>query len=128
MDRNRSGPLRSKLSSDVTCRQPWPAMTRGVWKDEQRYLEAYWSTFPGVWRHGDHALVDRDGQWFILGRSDDVINVAGKRLAPAEVESIIATHPSVAEVAVVGVPDATARIASGQRITVDGSAGTVTIL
>jgi acetyl-CoA synthetase len=90
---------------ELICRQPWPAMTRGVWKDEQRYLEAYWSTFPGVWRHGDHALVDRDGQWFILGRSDDVINVAGKRLAPAEVESIIASHPSVAEVAVVGVPD-----------------------
>jgi acetyl-CoA synthetase len=82
-------------------------MTRGVWKDEERYLEAYWSTFPGIWRHGDYALVDDDGQWFILGRSDDVMNVAGKRLAPAEVESIIATHQAVAEVAAVGVPDAT---------------------
>ena len=80
-------------------------MTRGVWKDPDRYLEAYWSTFPGVWRHGDYARVDGDGQWFILGRSDDVMNVAGKRLAPAEVESIIASHQSVAEVAVIGVPD-----------------------
>ena len=58
-----------------------------------------------MWRHGDYALVDGDGQWFILGRSDDVMNVAGKRLAPAEVESIMAAHQSVAEVAAVGVPD-----------------------
>jgi acetyl-CoA synthetase len=79
-------------------------MTRGVWRDPERYLEAYWSTFPGVWRHGDYALVE-DGQWFILGRSDDVMNVAGKRLAPAEVESIMTSHPAVAEAAVVGVPD-----------------------
>jgi acetyl-CoA synthetase len=92
---------------ELVCRQPWPAMTRGVWHDEHRYLEAYWSTFPGIWRHGDYALVDADGQWFILGRSDDVMNVAGKRLAPAEVESIIATHSCVAEVAAVGVPDPT---------------------
>jgi acetyl-CoA synthetase len=90
---------------ELVCRQPWPAMTRGVWHDEERYLEAYWSTFPGIWRHGDYALVDADDQWFILGRSDDVMNVAGKRLAPAEVESIIATHFCVAEVAAVGVPD-----------------------
>jgi acetyl-CoA synthetase len=90
---------------ELICRQPWPSMTRGVWKDPDRYLEAYWSTFPGVWRHGDYARVDGDGQWFILGRSDDVMNVAGKRLAPAEVESIITAHQSVAEVAVIGVPD-----------------------
>ncbi|WP_131785962.1 AMP-binding protein [Protofrankia symbiont of Coriaria ruscifolia] len=90
---------------ELVCRQPWPAMTRGVWRDEARYLEAYWSTFPGVWRHGDFAMVDKDGQWFILGRSDDVMNVAGKRLAPAEVESIMITHPAVAEAAAVGVPD-----------------------
>lgn len=92
---------------ELVCRQPWPSMTRGVWKDDQRYLETYWSTFPGLWRHGDFALVDDDGQWFILGRSDDVMNVAGKRLAPAEVESIMTAHPAVLEAAVVGVPDAT---------------------
>jgi acetyl-CoA synthetase len=90
---------------ELVCRQPWPAMTRGIWKDEGRYLEAYWTTFPGIWHHGDYALVDANGQWFILGRSDDVMNVAGKRLAPAEVESIIATHRAVAEVATVGIPD-----------------------
>jgi acetyl-CoA synthetase len=88
---------------ELVCRQPWPSMTRGVWKDPERYQEAYWSTYPGVWRHGDFALVE-DGQWFILGRSDDVMNVAGKRLAPAEVEAIMTAHPAVAEAAVVGVP------------------------
>lgn len=91
---------------ELVCRQPWPSMTRGVWKDEQRYLEAYWSRFPGIWTHGDFAMVDSDGQWFIFGRSDDVMNVAGKRLAPAEVESVMIAHPRVAEAAAVGVPDA----------------------
>ncbi|MFJ9173779.1 AMP-binding protein [Streptomyces sp. NPDC102360] len=90
---------------ELVCRQPWPAMTRGVWNDDERYLEAYWSTFPGLWRHGDHALVDASGDWFILGRSDDVMNVAGKRVAPAEIESVLAADPAVAECAVVGVPD-----------------------
>ncbi|MCU1480629.1 MAG: Acetate--CoA ligase [Subtercola sp.] len=91
---------------ELVCRQPWPAMTRGIWKDDARYLDAYWNTFPGLWHHGDFALVD-DGQWFILGRSDDVMNVAGKRLAPAEVESVLITHPAVVEAAAVGVPDST---------------------
>lgn len=88
---------------ELVCRRPWPAMTRGVWRDRDRYLESYWSTFPGVWRHGDYALVD-DGRWFIMGRSDDVMNVAGKRLAPAEIESVLTMHPAVAEAAAVGVP------------------------
>ncbi|MDH6679209.1 acetyl-CoA synthetase [Rhodococcus sp. LBL1] len=90
---------------ELVCRQPWPSMTRGVWKDEERYLEAYWSTFPGMWRHGDYALVDDDGQWYIRGRSDDVMNVAGKRLAPAEVEAVLTAHPAVSEAAAVGIPD-----------------------
>ncbi|MGQ4600945.1 AMP-binding protein [Nocardia sp. R6R-6] len=90
---------------ELVCRQPWPSMTRGIWKDEQRYLEAYWSTFPGMWRHGDYAVVDADGQWYIRGRSDDVMNVAGKRLASAEVEAAMATHPAVSEAAAIGVPD-----------------------
>jgi acetyl-CoA synthetase len=91
---------------ELVCRQPWPSMTRGIWQDEQRYHDAYWSTFPGLWRHGDYALVDEDGQWYIRGRSDDVMNVAGKRLASAEVEAAMATHPAVAEAAAIGVPDA----------------------
>lgn len=97
-------PVRGEVG-ELVCRQPWPSMTRGIWRDEERYLESYWSTFPGVWRHGDFSMVDAEGQWFVLGRSDDVMNVAGKRLAPAEVEAVIATHPAVAEVAAVGVPD-----------------------
>ncbi|MGW6015086.1 AMP-binding protein [Streptomyces sp. NPDC055210] len=98
-------PLRGSVG-ELVCRQPWPAMTRGIWHDDARYREAYWSTFPGLWRHGDHALVDEDGGWFILGRSDDVMNVAGKRVAPAEIESVLAVDPAVAESAVVGIPDA----------------------
>jgi acetyl-CoA synthetase len=97
-------PIRGQVG-ELVCRQPWPAMTRGVWKDDQRYRDAYWARFPGLWTHGDFAMVDDDGQWFILGRSDDVMNIAGKRLAPAEVESALSTHPAVAEVAAVGVPD-----------------------
>ncbi|WP_433503075.1 AMP-binding protein [Pseudonocardia halophobica] len=97
-------PVRGEVG-ELVCRQPWPAMTRGIWRDRERYLEAYWSTFPGLWRHGDHAVIDADGQWFLRGRSDDVMNVAGKRLAPAEVEAVLIAHPAVAEAAVVGVPD-----------------------
>ncbi|GAB25455.1 acetate--CoA ligase [Gordonia polyisoprenivorans NBRC 16320 = JCM 10675] len=97
-------PLRGSIG-ELVCRQPWPAMTRGVWRDRERYLESYWSTFPGMWCHGDFALIDDDDQWYILGRSDDVMNVAGKRLAPAEVESVLTTHPAVAEAAAVGIPD-----------------------
>jgi acetyl-CoA synthetase len=92
---------------ELVCKQPWPAMTRGVWKDSQRYLDSYWSVYPGVWRHGDWAMIDEDGQWFLLGRSDEAINVAGKRLGPAEVESILVGHPAVVEAATVGVPDET---------------------
>jgi acetyl-CoA synthetase len=80
-------------------------MTRGIWGDTARYLESYWTRFPGVWRHGDWALVDDDGQWFVLGRSDEAINVAGKRLGPAEVESVLVADPAVAEAAAIGVPD-----------------------
>jgi acetyl-CoA synthetase len=81
-------------------------MTRGVWRDDERYLDAYWRRYPGMWHHGDFAQVI-DGQWYVLGRSDDVVNVAGKRLAPAEVEAVLNAHPAVAESAVVGVPDST---------------------
>ena len=78
---------------ELVCRQPWPGMTRGIWNDPERYLDTYWSTYDGLWRHGDWAQVDEDGQWFLLGRSDDTINVAGKRLGPSEVESILVGHP-----------------------------------
>jgi acetyl-CoA synthetase len=99
-------PVRGEVG-ELVCKQPWPGMTRGIWRDPERYVDTYWSTFDGVWRHGDWAKIDEDGQWFLLGRSDDTINVAGKRLGPAEVESVLVSHPSVAESAVVGVPDET---------------------
>ena len=92
---------------ELVCKQPWPGMTRGIWGDPERYLETYWSMYEGVWRHGDWASIDEDGFWFLLGRSDDTINVAGKRLGPAEVESVLVAHAAVDEAAVVGVPDAT---------------------
>jgi acetyl-CoA synthetase len=98
------GPVRGRLG-ELVCRQPWPAMTRGVWGDPERYIESYWSMFEGAWRHGDWAMVDDDGQWFLYGRSDEAINVAGKRVGPAEVENVLVAHPAVAEAAVVGVPD-----------------------
>jgi len=90
---------------ELVCKQPWPGMTRGIWKNPQRYLETYWSRWPDVWVHGDWATRDEDGFWFLHGRSDDTMNIAGKRLGPAEVESALTFHPAVAESAAVGVPD-----------------------
>ena len=79
-------------------------MTNGFWDDPQRYLDTYWSRFPDTWVHGDWALIDEDGFWFIQGRSDDTLKIAGKRLGPAEVESVLVGHPAVAEAGVIGVP------------------------
>jgi acetyl-CoA synthetase len=89
---------------ELVCKQPWPAMTRGVWGDDERYLDTYWRRFPGVWVHGDWASIDADGFWFLHGRSDDTLSVAGKRLGPAEVESALASHKAVVESAAIGVP------------------------
>ena len=91
---------------ELVCTKPWPGMTRGIWGDDQRYLETYWRRFPGVWTHGDWASRDVDGRWFLHGRSDDTLNIAGKRIGPEEVESVLVGHPLVAEAAAVGVPDA----------------------
>ena len=89
---------------ELVCKRAWPGMTRGIWRDPERYLETYWSRFPGVWTHGDWASVDEDGYWFLHGRSDDTLNIAGKRIGPAELESAAVNHPSVAEAAAIGVP------------------------
>ncbi len=89
---------------ELVIRQPLPGMTRGFWNDPERYVETYWSRLPGVWVHGDWALVDEDGYWFIQGRSDDTLKVAGKRVGPAEVESAAVSHPAVLEAAAIGVP------------------------
>jgi acetyl-CoA synthetase len=97
-------PVREQVG-ELVCTKPWPGMTRGLYNDPERYLETYWSMYPGVWRHGDWASIDADGDWFLHGRSDDTIKVAGKRLGPAEVESLLVSHPSVVEAAAIGVPD-----------------------
>jgi acetyl-CoA synthetase len=97
-------PVREAVG-ELVIRKPWIGMTRGFWKDPERYIEAYWSRIPDVWVHGDFAAIDEDGLWYILGRSDDTIKVAGKRIGPAEVESLLMEHPDVTEAAAVGVPD-----------------------
>ena len=89
---------------ELVCRKAWPGMTRGLWRDPERYLETYWRRFPGVWTHGDWASVDEDGYWYLHGRSDDTLNVAGKRIGPAELESAAVNHPGIAEAAAIGVP------------------------
>jgi acetyl-CoA synthetase len=98
-------PVRGSVG-ELVIRQPLPGMTRGFWNDPERYLDAYWRRFPGVWVHGDWAQVDADGYWYIHGRSDDTLKIAGKRVGPAEVESAAVAHPSVVEAAAVGIPHA----------------------
>ncbi len=95
-------PVRGEVG-ELVCTAPWPGMTRGLWQAPERYLETYWDRWPDVWVHGDWALIE-DGQWYLRGRSDDTIKVAGKRLGPAEVESALVAHPAVAEAAAIGVP------------------------
>ncbi len=85
--------------------KPWPSRTRGLWRDSERYIQTYWTKFPGIWHHGDWAKIDENGYWFILGRVDDVIKVAGHRIGSGEVEDTLLMHPSVAEAAVVGKED-----------------------
>ncbi len=96
-------PVRNAVG-ELVLKAPWIGMTRGFWKDEQRYLDTYWSRWPNKWVHGDFAAIDADGLWYILGRSDDTIKIAGKRLGPAEVESILVRHAAVVEAAAIGVP------------------------
>ena len=89
----------------LVIRKPWPSMLRGIWGDKARYKSTYWSEFKGMYFAGDGARRDKDGNFWIVGRIDDVLNVAGHRLGTAEVESALVSHPSVAEAAVVGKPD-----------------------
>jgi acetyl-CoA synthetase len=96
-------PVRQQVGELVITR-PWPGMTKGFWQDPARYEETYWSRWPNVWTHGDWAYVDADGFWFVHGRSDDTLKIAGKRVGPAEVESVLVGHPAVAEAAAIGIP------------------------
>jgi len=96
-------PVREEVG-ELVLRTPWIGMARGFWGDDDRYHDAYWNRFEDVWVHGDFAAVDADDLWYILGRSDDTINVAGKRLGPAEIEALLNAHEAVAESAAIGVP------------------------
>jgi acetyl-CoA synthetase len=87
--------------------EPWPAMLRGIWGDNQRYVETYWSRWPQYYFAGDGAKYDEDGAIWLLGRVDDVMNVSGHRISTTEVESALVSHDAVAEAAVVGAADAT---------------------
>jgi acetyl-CoA synthetase len=90
---------------ELVLRQPSVGMTRGLWRDPDRYIESYWSKLPGLWWHGDRAAIDEDGFWYILGRSDDTLKIAGKRTGPSEIEALAMATGLVAEVAAIGVPD-----------------------
>jgi acetyl-CoA synthetase len=97
-------PVRGEVG-ELVVTQPWPGMTAGFWKDPDRYLETYWSRWQDVWVHGDWTYVDQDGFWYIHGRSDDTLKLAGKRVGPAEVEAAAVAHPLVVEAAAIGIPD-----------------------
>ncbi|MGH8429884.1 MAG: AMP-binding enzyme, partial [Solimonas sp.] len=90
---------------ELAIRRPFVGMTQSFWQDDERYLDAYWRTVPGIWVHGDLALRRDDGTWFMMGRSDDTIKLAGKRLGPAEIEDVLLELPEIAEAAAIGVED-----------------------
>lgn len=100
----KGNPVTEK-TGELSVRNAWPSMTRSLWKANERYIETYWSRFPNIWVHGDWASIDGDGYWFLHGRSDDTIKIAGKRLGPTEVESELSSHPAVLESVAIGVPD-----------------------
>ncbi len=97
-------PLRGEVG-ELVIKEAWPGMTRGFWGEPDRYIETYWSRWEGVWVHGDWASVDADGFWYLHGRSDDTLNIAGKRIGPAEIESAAVALPEVVMAAAIGIPD-----------------------
>ncbi len=104
---DESGSPITDAVGELVVRKPWVGMTKGFWQDDGRYLDTYWSRWEGIWAHGDWAVQQSgpQGAWFILGRSDDTLKVAGKRLGPAEVETAACRHEAVVEAAAIGVPD-----------------------
>ena len=97
-------PVEPNQGGWLTIAHPWPGMLRGIWGDEERYQEVYWSKIPGKYLAGDNARCDQDGYYWIMGRIDDVLNVSGHRLSTIEIESALVSHPNVAEAAAVGRP------------------------
>jgi acetyl-CoA synthetase len=98
-------PLPGSSGGWLVITKPWPGMLRGIWGDDERYREQYWSKVPGKYLAGDNARRDADGYYWIMGRIDDVLNVSGHRLSTIEIESALVSHPAVAEAAAVGRPD-----------------------
>ena len=98
-------PLPSGEPGELVLRQPSIGLTRSLWKNDERYLDAYWSEIPGVWHQGDRAQKDADGAWYITGRSDDTLKIAGKRTGPSEIEGLLSATGKVAEAAAIGLPD-----------------------
>jgi acetyl-CoA synthetase len=102
---NESGEKVTAEVGELVLTKPWVGMTNGFWQEPERFLETYWSRWSNTWVHGDWVTLDADGFWTITGRSDDILNVAGKRLGPAEVESVLVGHQAVIEAGTIGVPD-----------------------
>lgn len=90
---------------ELVLRNPSIGLTRGLWKDPERYVQSYWGDYEGLWKQGDWALVDRDGLWYLLGRSDDTLKVSGRRTGPSEIEALLMGTGELVECAAVGVPD-----------------------
>ncbi len=89
----------------LVIKSPWPAMTKSLLNDDQRYIETYWSRFENIWFHGDYVFVDRDGLWYMKGRTDDVINVSGHRMSTAEIEHTAISHNKISDAASISIPD-----------------------
>ncbi|WP_146650937.1 acetate--CoA ligase [Labilithrix luteola] len=103
--KDRGEECKANEGGKLVIRQPWPSMARTLWNDDQRYLDTYWNVIPNVYFTGDGARRDEDGYFWVVGRIDDVLNVAGHRIGTAEIESALVSHPAVAEAAAVGRPD-----------------------
>jgi acetyl-CoA synthetase len=97
-------PIRGRIG-ELVVKLPWPGQARTFWGDHQRYVDTYWSRWPGVWVHGDVAMIDSVGDWYIVGRSDDTLNVAGNRVGPAELEALILAYNGIRDAVVVGLED-----------------------
>ncbi len=97
-------PVADDTEGYLVLKNPWPAMLRTIYGDDERYAKQYWSKYPGKYMTGDSAKRDKDGYYWIIGRVDDVIKVSGHRLGTAEIESALVSHPAVAEAAAIGLP------------------------
>ncbi len=98
-------PVPAGTVGELVMRRPTMGLTRSLWHDDERYIGNYWSTWPGIWHHGDFASRDADGHWYIWGRSDDTLKIAGKRTGPAEIEALLMGTGKLGEAAAIGVPD-----------------------